>query len=273
VRKSSRAREHCRIRRSVSQKEKGASPTKRPSTSEAKPKEKQASKTYPTNPYLPKHNARIAAGKAKLWQVARELSPQKCSDFSLMQRGKTCFMSAATLLVGRTMMPYIKDDAVRRYVRYSMANAWEDAQGPVDDGSCPRIPKRVRQYYAALWDTTYMVPQFRTVKIEAHEMKCVANDTCVSKHLDKGGFLAQFITALLWGSDLPCTYTQRMMHWHDHTWEKTSITRQLMYDVLIQHVDASVPFHVVTFPSYNKTGMRIDGVFDRLLFRVLDNFY
>jgi hypothetical protein len=277
VRKSTRSREHCRIRRSISQKEKkddATSPKRkdRPSTSKGNPNKSGSANTHGTQTHSSTRSARVAAGKRKLWQVARELSPQKCSDFSLKQRGNTCFMSAATLTVGRTMMPYIKDDAVRRFVRYSMANDWDEAQGGANEGTCPRIPKRVRQYYAALYEKAVKIKANRTPTWQAHEMTCVTNDTCKMRHLTEGGQIDFFTVALLWGSNVPCHFAQQILEWHHNTWPKTQIPRNLMEGVLLER-DSSVPFHVVTFTSRSKMSLRLDGIYVRLLFRVLDSVH
>ena len=106
-------------------------------------------------------------------------------------------------------MKQCKSDAVRQYVRKSMANAWDDAQGASTDASCPRIPKAIRQFYsggAEKFEHYYSPKVFRK-----EEVKCAGSYTCTEKQLMWGGKASVFLTALFWASyddwdvKKPCT--------------------------------------------------------------------
>ena len=132
-----------------------------------------------------------------------QISKAQCSDFSLAQRNGTCFMAASTLLFARAALKSCKALDVRQFVRRSMANAWDDAQGPNTDGLCPRIPKIIRQYYAALsMDITELSTGWALKKYD-HTMlnACVSTRSCTEKTLMKGGYADMFLVALFWASD------------------------------------------------------------------------
>lgn len=227
VRRSSRAREHCRIRRGA---------TSRSATS---------------------RSARLRRARDELRRRSRELAP-RCGDFSLVQRGNTCYLSSATLVVGRTLLPYVRDEAVRRHVRLTIANRWDDAQGDVTEATCPRIPTEVRQIYANLEKhvNAYLDDpdaNYRARHLDRRSLTCARDRTCPTQAFTSGGFAAPFLVALLWAGRVRCRYTMHCLwyrrpstelrHYPEGTAPIAAVRRTL------SKIDPSIPFHVVEFSS------------------------
>ena len=154
----------------------------------------------------------VKSFQKNVW-VAVKQHKTNCSDFSLRQRGTTCYMAAATLMFGRTVMDVCKVDDVRAYVRRSMGNAWDDAQGlnTPSQHTCPRIPQNIREYYAYLERSA----KYKNV-LNWFDMKtaqCVQTKTCPATPREPidmvthGGHANDFLVALMWASGIPCLYT------------------------------------------------------------------
>lgn len=195
---------HCRSR-----------PTRRPKSLQKKasrphkPTKAKSSKT-------PKKKTPLASAKQKVWSFAQKVT-KPCDDFALKQRNGTCYMAAATLMFGRVALTHCKSEGVRQYVRRSMANAWDDAQGSSNDEFCPRIPKAIRQFYSDLRDNVkFYLHENRVYHIG--DMGCALYQTCSDKELMQGGVPSCFLTALFWASysslvgNKPCTLTTRAVN-------------------------------------------------------------
>lgn len=131
-----------------------------------------------------------------------------CDHTALRQRGRTCYMSSATLLFGRVALPHVASSAhtqsVRNYIAHSMRDLWDQAQGKEEDETCPRIPKRVRQYYSVLRDArlTYHDDPYVVTRGEySAAAKTAEVDELV---LARGGYPHLFTAALFWAASLPC---------------------------------------------------------------------
>lgn len=156
-------------------------------------------------PRSPRARARTKAlrsGKKKvLVAVRRAAAP--CSTFALTQRNDTCYMAAATLLFARAALRQCVDADVRRFVRLSMANAWDRAQGDASDPTCPLVPKKIRQCYADLAaEPDVFGVQLRT----ARDLTCARTKTCVEPPLALGGSQDKFLVALFWAAKLRCQF-------------------------------------------------------------------
>ena len=68
--------------------------------------------------------------KNRLTLLKRAIQKNKCDTFTLQQRGKTCYGSFDPYVWTR-VIPYVSnvEDPIKLYVRRSMANLWDDAQG------------------------------------------------------------------------------------------------------------------------------------------------
>ena len=151
----------------------------------------------------------IALKKVRAALVA---STQDCNAFSLAQRGGTCYMAAATLMFGRVAIKYARVQAVRDYVRRSMANAHDDAQGPADNAACPNIPLVVRKYTWAMnnarnkeYSNHSLYPPEPQVEEWTKPRITPFLTSATAASLTEGGQAAHFAAALFWASGVPCT--------------------------------------------------------------------
>ena len=156
-------------------------------------------------------------------------------------------MSAATLMFGRFALKYTDQNAIalRNYVRQSMANRWDDAQGEQGHATCPRIPKRIRQYYAGLLDYIPSTHErYNTGKVpfvESRDIKCVG--TCDEASLLEGGYAGMFATALFWSADLPCVYHNIRYTHNNKAWPQCKVDRDtrlrpFLHTAMIQDLTA-----------------------------------
>jgi hypothetical protein len=113
-------------------------------------------------------------------------------------------MAAATLVFARVALARCPDLGIRQYVRRSMANAWDEAQGHSRQDTCPRIPKSIRQHYADLLDRTHNKLGIFTSKGVA----CAATHSCKDKPLTDGGKSYAFLTALYWAAGMDLVLTK-----------------------------------------------------------------
>lgn len=142
--------------------------------------------------------------------LKRAIQKNKCDTFTLQQRGKTCYMAASTLMFGRVVIPYVSnvEDPIKLYVRRSMANLWDDAQGPLSS-SCPRIPLRIRQFYTMLryfenHETYPVLPNLPYVL----ERKDFSYAEDVYERISmQGGVSHLFFVSMCWASNIPCRLT------------------------------------------------------------------
>lgn len=128
-----------------------------------------------------------------------------CTDFSLHQRGGTCYMSAATLLTVRVFLSRIaqtdENKPLRNFLILSNANDHERALGPNGNHSCPLIPQVLRDTYAQALkvdiETKYDF-KFEGIKNDFIEKHCQSDD-CKNAKKDsmEGGSAFNFLIALL----------------------------------------------------------------------------
>jgi len=120
-----------------------------------------------------------------------------CRTFSLLQRGPTCFMASATLIVGRTLLPLIKKKNIRNFILRSHAEEWDEAYGPEGDATCPNIPASIRKYYfrySSLLSINPSVPSGTTF-LHSH-----VNNQDEYVRTFYGGHPGPFLSSLLWAS-------------------------------------------------------------------------
>jgi hypothetical protein len=137
-----------------------------------------------------------AAVRAKLMQNLR----QRCTTFATSQRGPTCYMAAATLVFGRTLLKRAPQPDIRHYVLRAQAQAWDDALGPEERDTCPRIPESVRRYYERIY---FYVEQYMKgtpfhALIEHRDVYRTKRPNALV--LGDGGVPDFFLSALLWAA-------------------------------------------------------------------------
>ena len=108
-------------------------------------------------------------------------------------------MAAATLVVSRLLLRDITAPDIRRYLLTTNANAWSDAQG--EDDACPRIPRRIRTYYAGLVD---MIQNKKIFFDKFVKRSTVPVSNRVPSDLVRGGHTAPFLASILWAADISC---------------------------------------------------------------------
>lgn len=203
----------------------------------------------------------MSRARVLLRQVARAVSPP-CNDLSLQQRGGTCYMAAATLLFGRTVLPYVTSASLRRYVRLSMANRWDDAVGPRYDSTCPRIPVAVREYYSELYTIVYDDLR-RPIGEKHYDQKDMRRPAlgAIRVGMIEGGGAPEFLASLFWAAELPCRLTRS----HLSLTPDGRFVRDTRASPLesMKHafarMDASIPFTILDF--FSNTGLAM-GDFD-----------
>jgi hypothetical protein len=108
-------------------------------------------------------------------------------------------MSAATLVVGRTMLKQVRSQEIRNYILFTQAQSWDDALGPETNNHCPRVPYSVRRYYERI-HTYFAVVTQRTLHplIEHKDIYRVPRP--MSLILGNGGTADVFLSAILWAA-------------------------------------------------------------------------
>lgn len=152
-----------------------------------------------------KKSSLVDSAKRKILKAIKT-NQQSCSNFSLKQRNGTCYLAASTLLFARSALKECNDTDVRNFVRRTMANAWDDAQGPKGDVTCPRIPQKIRDYYSAFLDLPFYKNRINVNAI--HEANCVTKGTCLKQDLINGGSGVGFLIALFWASGIKSYLTR-----------------------------------------------------------------
>ena len=117
-------------------------------------------------------------------------------------------MSAATLMFSRVALTLTSHAAIRAYVRKSMANRWDDAQGREGDASCPRIPNSIRQYYFGLMKKRFASSsddKYSPATIRQSDIDCVP-DCATSDLIGGGGYTSLFAVSMFWAAGLRCVY-------------------------------------------------------------------
>lgn len=115
----------------------------------------------------------------------------------MAQRGGTCYMTAATLLVARGFMRKIKHTAVREYLLLAQAQDWDRAYGPQTDVGCPRVPSLIRQEYAKLV-RHFTKGSNDILSLITHDF--LQDKPYVLEPLTRGGLGGCFASALMWTS-------------------------------------------------------------------------
>ena len=121
---------------------------------------------------------------------------KRCSTFATDQRGPRCFMSAATLIVGRTLLNRIEKSEIRDYILHAQGQDWQSAHGERDDDMCPHLPSSVRKYYELI---RYHMRYFYT-RGELLEHKTVYRSNRMMGVHYKGGEPGWFTSSLLWAA-------------------------------------------------------------------------
>ena len=201
----------------------------------------------------------VKSFQTKVWVVVKQ-HKTNCSDFSLKQRGTTCYMAAATLMFGRTAMDVCKVDDVRAYVRRSMGNAWDDAQGLVSQHTCPQIPRNVREYYAYLSRSSKYKNRLNWFDMKTAQQAKTGTPEEPFDMVTKGGHAAEFLVALMWASGIPCLYTYVDTKLHPTT-TQTPAKLNFDYSYLMKRsnatFDAFAKKMVKTLPKKMEDGPRI----------------
>ena len=256
------------------------SPRKKASRSKERPPKKNppansSKKKKPPANSKKKKTPAIFSLKKKLWSAVKK-HKSNCSDFSLKQRNGTCYLAAATLMFGRTAMDVCKVDDVRAYVRRSMGNAWDDAQGLdiPSQNTCPRIPRTIREYYAYLTKRrTFQSMMNRFTKVGA---RCVETKTCSGAtvepvNLIDGGEPDRFLVALMWASNIDCLYTNLYISLYptkvlnprghavlnfkyDYAMKKPHATFNQFAAKIVKTLPKTHPFHVLHFAMHGRNG-------------------
>ena len=124
---------------------------------------------------------------------------QRCTTFATAQRGGVCYMSAATLIVGRTLLPRVHPQEIRNYVLLTQAQAWDAALGPEDAARCPRIPYAVRRYYERVYTFLHSVHAGRDEYLMQHkDIHRVPRPH--SLDFANGGQSDLYLSAILWAA-------------------------------------------------------------------------
>ena len=125
-------------------------------------------------------------------------------------------MAAATHLFGRIglklgVSPETKD--IRDFVRLSMANLWDEAQGPAHEASCPRIPRRFLHYYwsfrAILNEAKYPLESTIASYTKETVERRIHEKNYEHKSPLHGGNCVAFLASLFWTTNLPCIVFQK----------------------------------------------------------------
>lgn len=199
------------------------------------PKKRSSKPTRKTSKHLDSGRRKVLSAVAR--------TKMSCSDFSLIQRNGTCYMSASTLMFARIALRQCTSEHVRAYVRRSMANAWDDAQGRASESTCPLIPKRVRQFYALMLKTNGKVSNIR----DAKDVQSYAD-----VKLTEGGTPEYFLVALFWASGIDCLYTSRRLKDREDAPLRESIFEHVLSS--IHALPPSHPFYVLNLH------MKFDGL-------------
>ena len=158
--------------------------------------------------------------RRRLERIAFKLS-DKCNTFSLEQRGATCYMAAATLMFGRVAMKYAASLDVKQYVRRSMANLWDEAQGDKEHEVCPNIPLDVRRRYLTLYEMRNKIFENSTtsplgVTLLLEDVDLSGPPPSSGKGFLSGGKAPLFATALFWAAGISSSYTLKVFPDYEH---------------------------------------------------------
>lgn len=225
------------------------------------------------------------SARSRIGHALRTATQQTCNSFSLTQRGGTCYMAAATLLFGRVAMKYTKESGLRHFVRRSMANAWDDAQGTSTEVQCPLIPKEIRQYYAAILENMTVETStgrvvsypFQSKVMNKASITCFPN--CTERDLvNTGGFATVFATALFWAAKIPCILFVRAIHLSEDR-RRLNGSRNLLHTDLLQEITSSISgrlpgFYLCDYMFAKQTwNVSLHTGNDRRLSELLDKVY
>lgn len=133
-----------------------------------------------------------------------EINNLPCDTKSI--KGGPCFMSAATLVVARTMLHAIEDTRIRQFVVDAHASKLSDAFGntnPDNELQCPRLPQEVRElyfksmkYYNKMFKKgAVVVHMYENVKQESFSM---SEDRFTKDNDALSGTTGCFLSAILW---------------------------------------------------------------------------
>lgn len=186
----------------------------------SKPSRQQSSSPLRTSKKkASKKQSPLESAKQKVWNAIRK-SSKDCDSFALTQRNGTCFMAASTLMFARVALSECKEESVRRFVRLSMANAWDEAQGPSWNVTCPKIPDSIHEYYRTIYRTSFSPDKI----VQIVKGKPDRNDTINGEPtpLGKGGVGSFFLSSLFFASRISCSFTMTTPNFEDSTQEKLS---------------------------------------------------
>ena len=233
-------------------------------------------KSRNTPPPQKKETSPLQTAKEKVWNAIRQ-SAKDCDTFSLKQRNGTCFMAAATLMFARVALGECKVDSVRKYVRLTMANAWDMAQGPEKATTCPNIPLSIRKNYDLLWHTSFKNNKvnYMNIGIPPHKSSDKEFKSFGRKALTSGGSDYFFLASLFWASGMPCGFTLCGIKFdgkdHNHLatpkQAKGKTIQTFFSDVLSTHIPLQ-HFNVVAFSFQGESfyapqeTQKVEAIFD-----------
>ena len=171
-------------------------------------------------------------------------------------------MAASTHLFGRIGLKYVGTDPkskdIRDFVRLSMANLWDEAQGPSEDASCPRIPPLLLKYYYS--SRLFFIREFPlepfviTVRKSEVTNAVVKGNSNIRSPFD-GGNITAFLASLFWTTGLRCVVFRRLFNvWVDESSHQLYDTGTEMHlqdsivDVVRRHM---VPFEAPAFGLFD----------------------
>ena len=222
------------------------------------PSKKSNKKTTKTSKKSNKKKRTLSSAQTKVWSALRKRK-MSCSDFALTQRNGTCYMAAATLMFSRVALKSCNVEDVRKYIRFSNANEWDSAHGQTSDQSCPRIPKKIRQYYAFLQNTG--VKRYTVHRMKRSDAAAAYHNLVVEKtDMQQGGHPGNFLVAIFWAAEIDCLYTFLRMPLLARSrtmtggWGKTpmELIRERVLKMSNRH-----PFHVLDCEMEDDGGFRL----------------
>lgn len=133
-------------------------------------------------------------------------------------------MAAATLVFARTLSQHTDSKAILSYIGHSMNNDHVLAQGKREETSCPRIPSKIRMYYAYLRHQKDINRRYeRHFSIEfddADETEKAHPNPYTLKSLVAGGRDELFLTSICWACGLRALYVCDGITLHDFSLER-----------------------------------------------------
>lgn len=147
-------------------------------------------------PPTSRRSSKRKRSKEEVRRIVAASLRKRCSNFATDQRGPTCFMAAATLIVGRCLLNRIEKSEIRNYILHAQGQDWESAHGDVDDHMCPRLPSSIRTYYERM--VFYMKNTYARGELLEH--KTIYRSQRMMGVSFKGGHAAMFTSSILWAA-------------------------------------------------------------------------